>query len=240
MTTAPTSLEVPSLEELLLRIEETKPTLAANVEQTEADRRIAQANIDALTDAGAFRVTIPRRFGGYEMTIRGKLEVSATVAETCGSTGWVVALTNVCNWMASVLPDQGQQDIFGATPDAKVAGVLNPSADVRKVNGGYQVSGQWPWASGSWHADWALVGIVVPDQAGEPVDQALAFIPMSELSIKETWFVAGMKGTGSNTMIAQDVFVPEHRLHSVPRAIANEYATEHTTSRSTDRRSSRF
>ena len=228
MTTAPTSLEVPSLEELLLRIEETKPTLAANVDQTEADRRIVQANIDALTDAGAFRVTIPRRFGGYEMTIREKLEVSAAVAEACGSTGWVVALTNVCNWMASVLPDQGQQDIFGANPDAKVAGVLNPSADVRKVNGGYQVSGQWPWASGSWHADWALVGIVVPNEAGEPVDQALAFIPMSELSIKETWFVAGMKGTGSNTMIAEDVFVPEHRLHSVPQAIANEYATEHT------------
>jgi alkylation response protein AidB-like acyl-CoA dehydrogenase len=228
MTTAPTSLEVPSLEELLLRIEETKPTLAANVDQTEADRRIAQANIDALSDAGAFRVTIPRRFGGYEMTIREKLEVSAAVAEACGSTGWVVALTNVCNWMASVLPDQGQQDIFGANPDAKVAGVLNPSADVRKVKGGYQVSGQWPWASGSWHADWALVGIVVPDEAGQPVDQALAFIPMSELSIKETWFVAGMKGTGSNTMIAQDVFVPEHRLHSVPRAIAGEYATEHT------------
>jgi alkylation response protein AidB-like acyl-CoA dehydrogenase len=60
------------------------------------------------------------------------------------------------------------------------------------------------------------------------VDQALAFIPMSELSIKETWFVAGMKGTGSNTMIAEDVFVPSHRLHSVPRAIENDYSTEHT------------
>lgn len=228
MTTAPTSLQVPTLEELLLRIEETKPILTANVEETEANRRIAQANIDALTDAGAFKVTVPRRFGGYEMTIREKLEVSAAVAEACGSTGWVVALTNVCNWMASVLPDQAQQDIFGADPDAKVAGVLNPSADVRKVEGGYQVSGQWPWASGSWHADWALVGIVVPDEAGKPVDQALAFIPMSELSIKETWFVAGMKGTGSNTVIAEDVFVPEHRLHSVPRAIENDYATEHT------------
>jgi 3-hydroxy-9,10-secoandrosta-1,3,5(10)-triene-9,17-dione monooxygenase len=69
-------------------------------------------------------VTVPRRFGGYEMTIREKLEVSAAVAEACGSTGWVVALTNVCHWMASVLPDQAQQDIFGANPDAKVAGVL--------------------------------------------------------------------------------------------------------------------
>jgi alkylation response protein AidB-like acyl-CoA dehydrogenase len=228
VTTAPTSLQVPSLKELLLRIEETKPILTANVGETEANRRIAQANIDALTDAGVFKVTVPRRFGGYEMTIREKLEVSAAVAEACGSTGWVVALTNVCNWMASVLPDQAQQDIFGANPEAKVAGVLNPSADVRKVEGGYQVSGQWPWASGSWHADWALVGIVVPDQAGKPVDQALAFIPMSELSIKETWFVTGMKGTGSNTILAEDVFVPRHRLHSVPRAIENEYATEHT------------
>jgi alkylation response protein AidB-like acyl-CoA dehydrogenase len=228
VTTAPTSLQVPSLKELLLRIEETKPILTANVEETEANRRIAQPNIDALTYAGAFKVTVPRRFGGYEMTIREKLEVSAAVAEACGSTGWVVALTNVCNWMASVLPDQAQQDIFGANPEAKVAGVLNPSADVRKVEGGYQVSGQWPWASGSWHADWALVGIVVPDQAGKPVDQALAFIPMSELSIKETWFVTGMKGTGSNTILAEDVFVPRHRLHSVPRAIENEYATEHT------------
>ena len=227
MTTAPTSLEVPTLDELLLRIEETKPVLTANAEETEANRRIAQANIDALTNAGAFKVMVPRRFGGYQMTIREKLEVSAAVAEACGSTGWVVALTNVCNWMASVLPDQAQQDIFGADPDAKVAGVLNPSADVRKVNGGYQVSGQWPWASGSWHADWALVGIVVPDEAGKPVDQALAFIPMKELSIKETWFVAGMKGTGSNTIIADDVFVPQHRLHSVPRAIENDYATEH-------------
>jgi alkylation response protein AidB-like acyl-CoA dehydrogenase len=228
VTTAPSSLQVPTLEQLLLRIEETKPTLAANVEETEANRRIAQANIDALTEAGAFKVMVPRRFGGYEMTIREKLEVSAAVAEACGSTGWVVALTNVCNWMASVLPDHAQQDIFGSDPDAKVAGVLNPSANVRKVQDGYQVSGQWPWASGSWHADWALVGIVVPDEAGEPVDQALAFIPMGELSIKETWFVAGMKGTGSNTIIAEDVFVPEHRLHSVPRAIANDYATEHT------------
>jgi alkylation response protein AidB-like acyl-CoA dehydrogenase len=228
MTTAQTSLEVPTLPELLLRIEEIKPILAANAGQTEADRRIAQPNIDALTEAGVFKVTVPRRFGGYEMTIREKLEVSAAVAEACGSTGWVVALTNVCNWMAAELPEQGQQDIFGATPDARVAGVLNPSANVRRVDGGYEVSGEWPWASGSWHADWALVGILVPDEAGTVVDQGLAFIPMSELSIKETWFVAGMKGTGSNTMIADTVFVPEHRVHSVPRAIDNEYATEHT------------
>jgi alkylation response protein AidB-like acyl-CoA dehydrogenase len=217
MSTTQTAPHVPTLRELLDRIDETRPILERNVGQTEADRRIAQENIDALTTAGAFKVTVPRRFGGYEMTVREKLEVSAAVAESCGSTAWVVALINVCNWMSGVLPDQAQRDIFGANPDAKVAGVLNPSSDVRKVDGGFIVSGKWPWASGSWH-----------DDDGKPVDQALAFIPMSELSIQETWFVAGMKGTGSNTIVAEAVFVPDHHLYSVPRAIDNEYATEHT------------
>ncbi|MFZ0040026.1 MAG: oxidoreductase, partial [Solirubrobacteraceae bacterium] len=227
MTTETTPAASP-LAELLDRIDETRPILERNAVQTEADRRVVQENIDALSAAGAFRVFVPRRFGGCEMTVHEKLEVTSAIAESCGSTAWVVALINVCDWMAGVLPDEAQQDIFGANPDARVAGVLNPSTDVRKVDGGYVVSGKWPWASGSWHADWALVGIMVPNEAGEMIDQALAFLPMSELSIEETWFVAGMKGTGSNTIVAEEVFLPDHHLYSVPKAIDNEYATEHS------------
>jgi alkylation response protein AidB-like acyl-CoA dehydrogenase len=227
MATIDTAQKVPTLEQLLERVDEIAPILERNAARTEADRRVAQENIDALAAAGVFKVTVPRRFGGYEMTVREKLEVSARVGETCGSTGWVVALINVCNWMAGVLPERAQQDIFGANPDARVAGVLNPSSEVARVDGGYRLSGKWPWASGSWHADWALVGMMVPGADGRFVDQALAFIPMSDLSINETWFVAGMKGTGSNTIVAEDVFVPEHRIYSVVRAMDNEYATEH-------------
>ena len=117
----------PTLPELLGKIEEIRPVLERNAGQTEADRRVVEENIDALTAAGAFKVTVPHRFGGFQMTVREKLEVSAAVAESCGSTGWVVALTNVCNWMASVLGDQAQQDIFGANPDARgPAGTRSP------------------------------------------------------------------------------------------------------------------
>jgi len=227
MTTTATASAAPTLQELLARIDEARPILDRNADQAEVERRIPQENIDALGAAGAFRVMTPRRFGGYEMTIREKLEVSAAVAESCGSTAWVVALTNVCNWMAGTLGDQAQQNIWGENPDARVAGVLNPSDAVRKVDGGYEISGKWPWASGSLHADWALVGIVVPDESGQPVDQALAFLPQSDYTIEDTWFVAGMKGTGSNTIVAENVFVPEHRLVSTIRAIDNEYPTEH-------------
>jgi alkylation response protein AidB-like acyl-CoA dehydrogenase len=228
MATTQSRPQTDSLQLLLERINEARPVLERNAAEAEAERRIPEESIDALAAAGAFKVTVPRRFGGYEMTARAKLEVSSAVAESCGSSAWVVAIINGCNWMAGLLPDQAQQDIFGANPEARVAGVLNPTSEVRKVDGGFEVSGRWPWASGSWHADWALVGMVVVDDFGRPIDQALAFIPMSELSIQETWFVAGMKGTGSNTLIAENVFVPDHRLFSVPRAMDNEYATEHT------------
>ena len=166
MTTTVSTAATPTLPELLARIEDIRPILERNADQTETERRIPQENIDALIAAGAFKVMVPRRFGGYEMTIREKLEVSAAVAESCGSTAWVVALTNVCNWMAGTLGDQAQEDIWGENPDARVAGVLNPSADVRKVDGGYEISGKWPWASGSLHADWALVGMWCPMSPG--------------------------------------------------------------------------
>ncbi len=227
MTTLATAAAAPTLDELLARIDELRPILERNADQTETERRIPQENIDALAAAGVFKVTVPRRFGGYEMTLREQLAVSSAVAESCGSTAWVVALTNVCNWMAGTLADQAQEDIWGENPDARVAGVLNPLTDVRKVDGGYEISGSWPWASGSLHADWALVGIVVPDASGQPVDQAIAFLPRADYTIQDTWHVAGMKGTGSNTIVADRAFVPEHRLASTVAAIDNAYPTEH-------------
>src|SRR3546814_16565918 len=73
-----------------------------------------------------------------------------------------------------------------------------------------------------------MVGIPVVDESGEVIDQGLALIPMSELGIEDTWYVAGMRGTASNTLVADEVFVPSHRILSVPPAVGGNYATEHT------------
>jgi alkylation response protein AidB-like acyl-CoA dehydrogenase len=218
--------QVPTREQLVERAASLTPILQRNADEAERTRRIPQENIDALHEAGLFRVTVPRRFGGYEAMVGTKMAISEAIARSgCGSTAWVTALINICNWMGSLLPEQGQADIWGENPDARIAGVLNPSSDVSLVDGGFRVSGRWPWASGSWHADWVLVGIIVPDDSGEAVDQALAFVPASDITIEETWFVAGMKGTGSNTIVADDIVIPKHRTFSVPRAIQGEYAT---------------
>ena len=160
--------------------------------------------------------------------MRTMLDVSAAVGEADGGTAWVVTLLNVCAWLVATFPEQAQNDVWADDPDALISGVLAPTAETRKVDGGHRVTGRWFYNSGSWHAKWAVLGIPLTNSAGEVVDQGIALIARADLELEDTWFVAGMKSTGSNCLIAQDVFVPDHRIVSVPPAIEGNYATEHT------------
>ncbi|WP_198654086.1 acyl-CoA dehydrogenase family protein [Nocardia aurea] len=214
-------------DDLVARAEALLPLLREQAAKTEEDRRVPDEVIDALTAAGLFQVSVPKRYGGLGTDMRTMLEVSAKLAEGDGSTAWVVTLINVCNWLTSLFPAQAQQEVF-ADPAVKVSGVLNPSSSARKVEGGWQVSGRWYYNSGSWHATWAVLGVPLTDDSGEVIDQALALIPKEDLEIEDVWFVAGMRGTGSNCLVAENVFVPEHRVLSVPSAIEGGYGTEHT------------
>ncbi len=214
-------------EELIERAHALKPQLRANAAAVDADRRVVDENITALEEAGILRAKMPRRFGGSEMPFSVSTQISAALGEACGSTSWVTTLLNACSWLTALLPDQAQQAVWGTDPDAHVCGVLAPSSTSVKVDGGFEVTGKWGYASGCLHSDWALLGMPVVDDAGQPVDQGLALIPMSDLRIEDTWFVAGMRGTGSNTLHAEAVFVPDHRVMSVTAALGNQYPTEH-------------
>ncbi|MFC0112050.1 acyl-CoA dehydrogenase family protein [Kibdelosporangium aridum] len=224
--TAQSTVTVPSTAELVTRALDLKPLLSKNAAAGEADRRVVEESIQALTDAGLFKLTIPKRYGGYETSVRTMLDVSAAVAEADGGTAWVVTLTNVCNWLAGLFSVQAQDDVFGANPDAKVSGVLTPTSDAVKVDGGWRVTGKWFYNSGSWHADWAVLGFPLTNDAGEVIEPALALVPRSDTSLEDVWFVAGMRSSGSNCLIANDVFVPEHRVMRVESAVDGTYATE--------------
>jgi alkylation response protein AidB-like acyl-CoA dehydrogenase len=225
---SPAGTADPDAAELVARIRELQPLLREHAARGEQDRRVTEESIEALRDAGVFKVAQPRRYGGYETSMRAMLDVSAAVGEAEGGTAWVVTLLNVCAWMMGTFPQQAQDDVWGSDADALVSGVLAPTAETRKVEGGHMVSGRWYYNSGSWHASWALLGVPLTDDSGEVVDQGLALIPRADLDYEDTWFVAGMKSTGSNCLIARDVFVPDHRIVSVPPAIEGHYATEHT------------
>jgi alkylation response protein AidB-like acyl-CoA dehydrogenase len=230
MATAESSVDTatPDAAELVARVIELQPLLAKNAAVGEQDRKVAEESVQALTDAGIFRITIPKRYGGYQTSMRTMLDISGAVAEADGGTAWIVTLINVCNWMASLFPAQAQDEVFGADPNAKVSGVLAPTSAARRTDDGWRVSGKWYYNSGSLHSTWSVLGIPITDEAGEVVDQGLALIPCSELQIEDTWFVAGMKSTGSNAVIAEDTFVPEHRILRVPDAINGKYPSEHT------------
>ncbi|MEO5561305.1 MAG: acyl-CoA dehydrogenase family protein [Dokdonella sp.] len=204
-----------------------RPLLQKNAMQTDKDRRVVEENITAMKDAGLFRLMVPKRYSGYQVSMRTNLDVITIIAEGCGASAWVLNLINNCAWFIGLMPTRAQDEIFGADPDARAAGVFAPSAQTRRVDGGLVVSGKWFWASGSLHANWGMLGVLEHDASGRVVDQYLGFVPMSELSIEYTWYASGMRGTGSNCLIADEVFIPDHRLMSLPGAVDGKYLTEH-------------
>jgi alkylation response protein AidB-like acyl-CoA dehydrogenase len=170
---------------------------------------------------------VPRRLGGYETDIRTYIEVMAELGRGCGSTAWTASLLNVCAWLAALFPDRAQREVWNSNAETWIAGSLAPRGEALPVDGGWRVTGRWPWASGCLHAQWAACGILMKNERGEMANLGLSLMPMADLTIDDTWYMAGMKGTGSNTIVAKDVFVPEHRFLPYPAAFLGNYPTEH-------------
>ncbi|GAB2673446.1 flavin-dependent monooxygenase [Saccharopolyspora gloriosae] len=201
--------------------------LSRNAATAEQDRALPDENVRALQEAGLFGLLAPARFGGHQTDFRTFVRVIAELGRGCGSTAWVVTLINTCQWMVGLLPERAQQEVFGVDPDARVCTVIEPNASSTAAEGGQVITGRWAFASGCGHCQWAMLGIPIVDDAGEQVDQGLALVPMEELEVVDTWFVSGMRGTGSNTLVGEEIFVPEHRILSVSRALRGDYPTEH-------------
>jgi alkylation response protein AidB-like acyl-CoA dehydrogenase len=202
------------------------PLIREYAAQGSEARRVAPEVVKALEDADIFRLLVPKRYGGHGATLRTAVDAVAEVARGDGSTGWIAALTTVGTGFASTSSAQAQEDIFGANSKAKVCGVFSPGSKSERVDGGYLVSGRWPYASGSFAADWGSLGI--PIEGGE---LALALIPAEAWTIEPTWFVTGMKGTGSDTIVVEDHFVPDHRVQPVKDMFEGRFPTPYPDER---------
>ncbi|WP_100812192.1 oxidoreductase [Microbacterium sp. BR1] len=219
---SPSSLPA-NVSALIEKIDELRPLLLRNGAFGDQNRRVAQESIDVLAEIGAFQVTQPARFGGFQGNSRAQIEVSRAVGRGDGAAAWVVALTNIGGWLTSLFPAQAQHDVWGEDPRTRVSGVLAPNGKAVRVDGGYRVTGRWAYASGSLHSAWSVLGAELVDQNGEFVDTAQLLIPQSELGLDDTWYVAGMRGSGSNTITATDVFVPDYRVIPGTPALRGEY-----------------
>ncbi|MFC9555884.1 acyl-CoA dehydrogenase family protein [Rhodococcus sp. NPDC056960] len=225
--TAPhTTTPVSERERLVTAARTLGPLLRTNAARAEADRRVPEENIDALRDAGLFDITKPARFGGAEENFRTFLEVSLELGRACASTAWVTTLSNVTSFFVGAYPESVQRDVLGPDPHTATCGVFTPTSTSVRAEGGYRVTGRWGFASASHHASWANVGIPLTNPDGDVTGAASAWIPMTDLSIDNTWFVAGMSGSGSDTVVADDVFVPDARILSVTDMMEGRTASE--------------
>ena len=204
-----------------------KPLIKQHAQQSEDDRCVAEPVIEALQEAGLFHISIPKRLGGQGANFRTFLDAIAEIGQGDGGTAWAAALLNVCTWFGTLFSDQAQQDVWGSNPQARICGIFTPPQISERVyegvEGGVRVTGEWGYASGSNHADWAVLGVKLGDNPdGSPI-LGLGLIPMKELSIKQTWYVAGMRASGSNTLVAENVFVPDHRIQKYDDMAAEDY-----------------
>jgi alkylation response protein AidB-like acyl-CoA dehydrogenase len=217
--------------EVLSRAAALVPMLQAAAPKAEELRRLQDESVQAMRAAGLFRVAVPQRFGGYQFDLRSAFDVYAEVGQACGSTGWVSMILATCNWLASLFPEPAVRDVFATNPDACVAGVFGSrGSSFETVEGGYRVSGFWPFCSGCHHAQWVLLGAPAKNEQGQVVDEYMFLIPTSDIVINDDWKVTGLRATGSNSVSAKSVFVPRHRVASMGDLAMGKPPNEHAAS----------
>jgi 3-hydroxy-9,10-secoandrosta-1,3,5(10)-triene-9,17-dione monooxygenase len=197
-----------TIDEVIGRTDALLPAIAERALQTERDRRIPQETLDEIQAAKLNRILHPTRYGGLGLDYDAFFEVSWRLSSACGSTGWVYSVASVHHWQVGLAPERAQEEYF-AGGDVWSCSAFNPrGARVDPVDGGWRVSGRWQYSSGCLHADWGLLGAIVPEFPA-PV---LLLIPRADFTIEDTWHVSGLRGTGSNDIVIDEpVFVPGHR-----------------------------
>jgi 3-hydroxy-9,10-secoandrosta-1,3,5(10)-triene-9,17-dione monooxygenase len=209
----------PRYEELVARAQALVPALRERAARTEALRRLPDETIADLTTSGLFAAYRPARFGGAEVPIRGFIELGATLGSGCGSTSWVYNNLVSHNWMLGYWPAAAQDEVWRASPDALIgSGLVMASGEVRAVEGGWMLTGRWPFSSGIDPVDWVMLGGRVA--AADGTDQPYLFlVPRASCRIIDTWHVMGLAGTGSKDVAVDEIFVPAH--HAVPSAVGS-------------------
>jgi alkylation response protein AidB-like acyl-CoA dehydrogenase len=217
-------IEAPTRQEMVRRVAELAPLLREHAAWNEENRRVHDESIEALTDAGVFKLRVPTRYGGFEADTATLVDVATELGRADGSTAWVASVYWIPGWMACLFPDEVQDEVF-ARPDARVCGTLSPSATATPAKGGVVVSGKWGFQSGAQHAHWQeIIAILVPPD-GQPYP-IVALVPMSDLLIVDDWHTSGLKGTGSVSTVAQNVFIPAERVLPLPAILNAQSASK--------------
>jgi 3-hydroxy-9,10-secoandrosta-1,3,5(10)-triene-9,17-dione monooxygenase len=208
----------PRLEELTARAEALVPVLRERAPRAEQLRRLPDETIEELHQSGLFRMLQPARVGGSELPFRAICELTAIVAQGCGSTAWVLANLAAHHWILGMWHAGAQDEIWGKSPESLIGSALVfPRGRARRVEGGYRLTGRWPFSSGIDAVAWNMLGALVVDEETGTSEARMFLLPASDYEVIDTWQVVGLAATGSKDVKVEDVFVPAHRTLSAER-----------------------
>ena len=202
----------PEFATILGRVRELRSEIESRALATEKAKRVPAKTMEALRDTGVFRTMKPQRFGGYEYGPAELAQIGFELGRACGSTGWCGTLAVCFGWKTAFFPLEAQQEVWD-DPDNLLAVSYTPSPKAEEVDGGYKISGSWPYASGVDSAAWLILAVLIPGK-GTPPTLAWCLVPVSDVVVDhDSWNVSGLEGTGSKTVAIFDpVFVPKHRV----------------------------
>lgn len=185
--------------------------LGERAREAEELRQLPQATLDDCNAVDAFALVVPERLGGHGLGLRTLTEVTRILAQGCVSTAWTVSFLMLHNWFLVRGREELQRDLLAGATHALVPCPLAPTGRATTVEGGYRVSGRWQWATGVMHGNWVMVNALVESTDGGRPASRFFLAPVDEVTIDDVWHTAGMRATGSNDVVAEDVFVPAHR-----------------------------
>jgi 3-hydroxy-9,10-secoandrosta-1,3,5(10)-triene-9,17-dione monooxygenase len=209
-TTTQKPSAVPTREELLRRAEALVPVLEQRAGKAEQMRRCPDETVQDYIANDLLRISQPARYGGFELGYDVLCEVSQTLARGCGSQAWVhmVLADNILK-LASYSA-QAQEDVWGQDTTAKLSNCVTPVGKGHPVDGGVLWSGRHTFSSGVDHAQWVMAAGVIDH--GDRKQACSVLVPKSDITIIDDWHVIGLAGTGSNTFVIKEAFVPAHRI----------------------------
>jgi 3-hydroxy-9,10-secoandrosta-1,3,5(10)-triene-9,17-dione monooxygenase len=185
------------------------PTIRERADEAERLRVVPEASVKEIEETGFFRMLQPRRFDGLEADPVDFYTAVRDISGACGSTGWVSSVLGVHPWQVALFANEAQQAVWGSDTSVRLSSSYAPTGKAVITDGGYTLSGKWSFSSGCDHASWVLLGGLVFNAEGQVVDFKTFMVPRDHYRIDDVWNVVGLRGTGSNDIIVEDVFVPE-------------------------------
>lgn len=204
----------PESRKVLDGVQDLLPALRERAQKAEDLRRVPEESIAQLQETGFFRLLQPQRYDGFEANPIDFYTAVKMVGSACGSTGWVASIVGVHPWHLALFSEQAQDEVWAEKPDTRISSSYAPMGKAKVVEGGYRLTGRWSFSSGCDHATWVFVGGPALDDDGKMVDFCTYLLPLGDYRIDDVWDTVGLRGSGSNDIIVEDVFIPAHRALS--------------------------